>query len=69
MKHDTNALPAQPAFDPMRELPPAPLHGTDWQYEVESRVRKVEARIRARPITTIGAAVLAGFVLGRIVRD
>jgi hypothetical protein len=56
-------------FDPMRELPPAMVEDNDWHYEVERRVRRVEAQVRARPITIVGAAMLAGFIVGRMLRD
>jgi hypothetical protein len=45
------------------------VEDNDWHYEVERRVRRVEAQVRARPITIVGAAMLAGFIVGRMLRD
>ena len=36
---------------------------------LQTRVRQVESGVRARPMISVAAAVFAGFVLGRILRD
>lgn len=67
---DSHPLPHASSFDPWRELPVRPPEEhNELAVEVERRVRQVEAHVRARPIATVAIAALAGFILGRILRD
>jgi hypothetical protein len=62
-------LPPRP-FDPERELPlPESAGHEDMQDQVQHYVRRVEAHVRERPLTSIAIAAGAGFLLARVLRD
>jgi hypothetical protein len=66
----SHELPSARRFDPSRELPlPQPQDPFGIEHEVERRVRKVEAHVRARPFATVAMALVAGFIVGRVLRD
>ena len=40
-----------------------------FDHSLQTRVRELESGVRARPLISVFAAVVAGFVIGRVLRD